>query len=31
MEKDFENLFATPQFSSIEELIASEKVAPLFS
>ena len=24
-EKDFENLFATPQFSSIEELIASEK------
>jgi len=31
MEKDFENLFATPQFPSIEELIASEKVAPLFS
>ena len=25
MEKDFDALFATPQFSSIEELIASEK------
>ena len=25
MEKDFDVLFATPQFSSIEELIASEK------
>ena len=25
MEKDFDHLFATPQFSSIEELIASEK------
>lgn len=25
MEKDFDSLFATPQYSSIEELIASEK------
>ena len=25
MEKDFDSLFATPQFSSIEELISSEK------
>ena len=25
MEKDFESLFATPQFSTIEEMFASEK------
>ena len=25
MDKDFDSLFATPQFSSIEELIANEK------
>ena len=25
LEKDFDKLFSTPQFSSIEELIASEK------